>query len=133
MKFLIQYIRANGSDQVCGNVNMPRRPTFAEAETAMQEAHERGCDFVRWWVSDGLSPQDRSPQDLRRCSCGNVAVNDEACKLCRALAPLVTSQDYSSREDLQARYEAADRYLDRIAKVVADLKTQIDTFPPENR
>lgn len=102
-----------------------RQPTMTECFAVLDLARDHEVACVVWQWDSGQNP--RNVVAIRRCACGEVAIRDEVCGLCRALAPLVVSQDPSSLEDLDTRYETADRFLDRIGAVVAELKRQAMT------
>ncbi|MGN6107250.1 MAG: hypothetical protein ACTHU0_19235 [Kofleriaceae bacterium] len=103
------------------------RPTLSRADAALRQAEARGERLVSW-RSRHLTNVGLFVMTYRicRCSCGEVVIDDDACKLCRALAPVVLDKD-GSTEDLEYRYQLADRTLDRVAAVVATLKRSLET------
>lgn len=112
---------------------LPRPPSLAQALEILEmrdAARERGdlpgvpgqMAILGHLRPDGVFSVDR-------CECGHPAFNEEGgCKLCRALASVhpVAARD---AHDLECRYQAAERYLDRVASVVAALKERLQAVP----
>lgn len=105
-----------------------RAPTLAECFEVLDLAAAHGVACVVWMFVHADASSDVVV--IRRCACGEVAIREVACALCRAVEPLLTSSDPDSQADLHARHEAADRALDRIGAVVYELRRRISHGQP---
>lgn len=99
-----------------------RKPTLFEAEVMLREAIARGhvCAVHEWRIRHD---RKRHSTVIYRCECGNVSFDDVSCAVCRTFATMLVGRD-ESVEDLDMRYQLAERTLDRLATVVARLKEQ---------
>jgi hypothetical protein len=102
-------------------------PSTAEAVEVMGRASEAGVSLVDWRYRQSAM---RLYCHLSRCpACSNVMEGwGRSCRVCYALDDVLESPNGAdaSDADLQARYEAADRYMDRVGDVIAELKRKID-------
>jgi hypothetical protein len=103
-----------------GVITADGRPTLAECEDAMQRVEAHGGHTVRWYY-EGAKPDDYRTHWAKRCECGSVARNDSVCALCRALAPLVIG----GMDDVQYRYEQAERAFERIGRLLDKLSEDV--------
>lgn len=102
-------------------------PTFSEAVEILEMGAAVACGLVEYRL-DSTWPSGSIFGTVRPCECGEPTINDDACRLCRTLAQIhpVTARD---PHDLECRYQAAERYLDRVAAVVAALKERLQAVP----
>lgn len=121
--------RRAGSEVIAEVRKQTRKPTLAEVLAVVDAAVAPGCRTI-WWLVPNRIPERFG---LRRCACGEVVVGDVACALCRALAPLLVSQDSESIADLAARHAAAERYLQRVAEVAQRLERLLMEQPVRGR
>lgn len=106
--------------RLVGSVHRQTRPpTLAEQVEVLAEALALGCECVCWYHRGS-----ETSFVIRPCECGNVAPSDGVCRWCRALAQVVYSLDNKSPEDAEARYQLAERQLQRLAEVVVGLKAE---------
>lgn len=109
-------------------------PSLAEAFTMMTGAQSVGVGRVEWRWRYPKTGNAGTPVRISFCACGNVTFGWPAvCGVCHALEStlLGVTRHYgadapASDADLQARYEAADRYMDRVGAVIRELKQQLD-------
>jgi hypothetical protein len=93
-----------------------RRPTLAESTMALQDAEFNGCRVV---VYRSLA-FDR--HNVARCDCGEVVINNNICRWCRAIVIVTSTTDEASPQDFDARQQLAERILMRLAGIIATFK-----------
>lgn len=119
--FLIRWNGAGQPERIGFVHGQTRRPTYAECEMLLAQMTEARASCIVWYLN-GVHANTHT--NIRRCECGEVAVDSLCCRLCFTLAQLIVSQDPDCEDDKYARYVAAERMLDRVATVVALLKQQ---------
>lgn len=106
-----------------------RHPALVDQVRALAAAAEHGVGQVEWRYQ--INGGTLATIFFQLCgACGNPT-RGERCSVCRAIDDMLLDdlrqpgQPRALPDDVQARYEASERYMDRIAAVIAELKRQL--------